>query len=398
MKNTIRARLRFFFVFAIAVALFTGTGCTHEGGGRSGKGDNNSPPGKPVKLIFIHHSCGENWLADDNGRLGIALMNNNYFVSDTNYGWGPKGIGDMTDIGHWWTWFRGPESRRYLSALYNENGQHSSYSRLSTDPGGENEIVMFKSCFPNSDVTGDPNEPVPPISSNPLRGDSHPLTIGNCKGIYLDLLNYFKTKPDKLFVVITAPPMSSLQEPSTNRAFNNWLVNDWLKDYPLKNVYIFDFYNVLTTNGGSPDVNDLGRDAGNHHRWWKGKVQHKTDGGSDLLAYPSADDHPNPAGNKKATAEFLPLLNYAYNRFKGQSPEPEPAPAPSSRTAATDSVGATEPSKIWYLAEGCTAGGFETWILVQNPGQTPAEVSVVYQTDKGRVEGPTFIHPKGGNR
>ena len=29
-------------------------------------------------LILIHHSCGENWLADGNGGLGLALRDNNY--------------------------------------------------------------------------------------------------------------------------------------------------------------------------------------------------------------------------------------------------------------------------------------------------------------------------------
>jgi hypothetical protein len=46
-----------------------------------------NPPANPVRLIFIHHSTGENWLSDSNGGLGIALRDNNYFVSDTNYDW-----------------------------------------------------------------------------------------------------------------------------------------------------------------------------------------------------------------------------------------------------------------------------------------------------------------------
>ncbi|MBN2006437.1 MAG: hypothetical protein JXA21_24000, partial [Anaerolineae bacterium] len=71
------------------------------------------PPAAPVKLIFIHHSTGGNWLADPNpdqpaGGLGRALMANNYFVSATNYGWGPDGIGDRTDIPNWPEWFLGP--------------------------------------------------------------------------------------------------------------------------------------------------------------------------------------------------------------------------------------------------------------------------------------------------
>ncbi len=56
--------------------------------------DNPNPPGSVVKLIFVHHSTGENWLADGYGGLGRTLDRNNYFVSDTNYGWGPNAIGD----------------------------------------------------------------------------------------------------------------------------------------------------------------------------------------------------------------------------------------------------------------------------------------------------------------
>jgi hypothetical protein len=167
-----------------------------------------NPPASPVKLIFIHHSCGENWLSDSDGGLGLALRNNNYFVSDTNYGWGPDGIGDRADIGNWWDWFLGSNSSTCLSALYNESDQNSSYSRLATDPGGENEVIMFKSCFPNSGLGGNASDP-PASGSNPLRGQdvsSSYHTVGNAKGIYNDILEYFATQQDKLFILITSPP------------------------------------------------------------------------------------------------------------------------------------------------------------------------------------------------
>jgi hypothetical protein len=279
-------------------------------------------PKNPVRLIFIHHSVGENWLSDTSGGLGIALRDNNYYVSDTDYDWGPDSIGSSTDIGNWWQWFRGPDSARYLGALYAEDKQISEYSRMSNPlVGGENQIIMFKSCFPNSELQGNINDPVPSIDSNPLRGESSGSefhTVANAKGIYIDLLEYFKTRPDKLFVVITAPPLTDATYAGSARAFNNWLVDSWLKDYTLSNVFVFDFYNVLTTNGGNPDANDLGLETGNHHRWWNGKIQHKTDGDDDAdpntLEYPTGDDHPSAAGNQKATAEFVPLLNYAYAR------------------------------------------------------------------------------------
>jgi hypothetical protein len=92
-------------------------------------------------------------------------------------------------------------------------------------------------------------------------------------------------------------------------------VNTWLSGYTHNNVAVFDFYNVLTSNGGSANTNDLGASGGNHHRWWNGSVQHSKTGSSNFLAYPTGDSHPSQAGNRKATAEFVPLLNYYYQRW-----------------------------------------------------------------------------------
>jgi hypothetical protein len=286
----------------------------------AGAAVNPAPPASPVKLVFIHHSTGEAWLADGHGGLGIALRDNDYFVSDTNYGWGPDSIGNDTDLGHWWTWFRGSSAATYLAALYGESEQHSSYSRLATDPGGPNRIVMFKSCFPNSQLSG-PSSPIPAIADNPLKGQAcgdSDFTVANAKGIYIDLLKYFGSHPEKLFVAVVAPPVASPDTPG-GRALADWLVDHWLQDagYTAGNVFVFDFYNVLSskTGGGSSDA---GLPTGNHHRIWNGAIQHKTDDGADRLAYPTgSDSHPNAAGDQKATAEFVPLLNAAYNAWAG---------------------------------------------------------------------------------
>ena len=253
----------------------------------------------------------------------------------------PTDIGDRTDIGNWWEWFRGPNSSTYLNALYNEGDQHSSYSRLSTAPTGGNEIIMFKSCFPNSALEGNPSDPVPSIDNNPLRGEgsgSEYHTVANAKGIYIDLLEYFRTRTDKLFIVITAPPLmesdTSASQAANARAFNNWLVNEWLTGYPYKNVAVFDFYNVLTSNGGDANTNDLGLETGNHHRWWNGAIQHIQTVANNMAAYPSGDSHPSQAGNLKATGEYVRLLNVAYNSFL------------ASQQGATPSDG------LWSIDEG----------------------------------------------
>ncbi len=94
----------------------------------------------PVRLIFIHHSTGENWLTDGYGNLGRELGNNNYFVSDTNYGWDPDAIGDHTDIPNWTEWFRSARTPTYMDALFKENGQNRNYTRTLADAGGESSL------------------------------------------------------------------------------------------------------------------------------------------------------------------------------------------------------------------------------------------------------------------
>jgi len=262
-------------------------------------------PTSPVRLIFVHHSTGQAWLEDGYGNLGKKLRDSRYYVSDTNYGWGPDAIGDQTDVGHWWTWFRGPKAATYTTALYTEAEQHSSYSRLATRPASENAVVMFKSCFPNSNVGGSPSDPIPAVADNPLKGGSGPLTVGNAKGIYLDLLNYFKTRRDKLLVLVVSPPLRAADTSPGNAAnaryLANWLVSPTglLKDYTAGNVFVFDYYTVLT---------------GGHHRVVGHSIEH-TVGPSNYLAFPTGDSHPAAAGDVIATTEFVPMLNAAYREW-----------------------------------------------------------------------------------
>ncbi len=106
---------------------------------------------------------------------------------------------------------------------------------------------MFKSCFPNSDLEGNPDDPP---------GTYGELTVSGAKYVYNTILHYFATRPDKLFIVITAPPLSDRTYAANARAFNNWLVEDWLAEnnYTLNNVAVFDFYNILTGKRCAPLV------------------------------------------------------------------------------------------------------------------------------------------------
>ncbi|NQS92351.1 MAG: hypothetical protein HQ574_08070, partial [Chloroflexi bacterium] len=193
-------KIQIFSLLMICVFILAGAGLFSSPAKASPQyqaGDSN-PPGSWVKLIFIHHSTGENWLSDGYGNLGQALAENNYYVSDTNYGWGPNSIGDRTNIPDWEDWFRSGDTSTYMNALFNEGEQHADYTRTATDPGGENEIIIFKSCFPNSDLEGNPDDP--PTADGWL-------SVGHAKYVYNEILAYFELHPEKLFIVITAPPL-----------------------------------------------------------------------------------------------------------------------------------------------------------------------------------------------
>src|SRR5450756_2840273 len=68
----------------------------------------------------------------------------------------------------------------------------------------------------------------------------------------------------------------------------------------------------------------------------------------------------------------------------------------NNRIEGHDSAGVPLPQKEWFLAEGSTAYGFKTWVLVQNPSPEPATVRITYLTPDGPVVKPEFT--VAGNR
>jgi hypothetical protein len=60
-----------------------------------------------------------------------------------------------------------------------------------------------------------------------------------------------------------------------------------------------------------------------------------------------------------------------------------------------DSIGTITPSDTWYLAEGATAGSFDTYVLVQNPGTEDAQVTLSFQLVSGIAQDYSFLLPAG---
>ncbi len=57
------------------------------------------------------------------------------------------------------------------------------------------------------------------------------------------------------------------------------------------------------------------------------------------------------------------------------------------------SRGVAAPAKAWYLTEGYTGPGFDTWVLLQNPGQAAAQAVVTFFKDDGSQVRRDFTLP-----
>ncbi|NUM53223.1 MAG: PKD domain-containing protein [Candidatus Hydrogenedentes bacterium] len=266
---------------------------------------NLSPPSAADDLVFIHHSCGENWL---NSGLHHTLAAKNYIDerNDITYGVAvahdsgrPASLGDvageLTDMHHWVLWFND-----YLDGV-----------RRHDCASGVNRIVVFKSCFPNSHVDDNGTEPGDPFSdwkttANYKAVFRHPAGPGNTYehdgNAYRALEDVFAKRSDTLFIAITAPPEcwqdSDAEIGARARAFNLWLKGEWLAGYQqrtgLHNVAVFDWFDVLAAPASD--------------RAHANRLRGEYGGGS-------GDSHPNDAANTRSTQLFAAFLDTAWQAF-----------------------------------------------------------------------------------
>lgn len=268
-------------------------------------------------IIFIHHSVGNNWLSNS---LHNALLAKDYIDerNDLYYGddilpdlgrpdsLGPQ-PGDRTNMNHWILWVND-----YLDHLIDHDCED-----------GINRIIMFKSCYPISNISSDGTEPGDPFSgaqtiANYKAVYRHPsgpgYTYSHNSYTYKPLFDIFAENPDILFIPVTAPPRHYAPSDATNdteahraRVFNNWLKNDALDDYNtlhpgLNNVAVFDFFDVLA--------------YADNHATHPNRLRSEY-GGS------SGDSHPNSTANSDSTEVFATdqdnFIDSAWDAFQGSA-------------------------------------------------------------------------------
>ncbi|RJP31073.1 MAG: SpoIID/LytB domain-containing protein [Actinobacteria bacterium] len=63
------------------------------------------------------------------------------------------------------------------------------------------------------------------------------------------------------------------------------------------------------------------------------------------------------------------------------------------RGGGHDAMGVSQPCDRWYFAEGYTGGDFDTYLLLQNPGSTPAGATLTYMRGDGSTVEQTILIP-----
>jgi hypothetical protein len=109
---------------------------------------------------------------------------------------------------------------------------------------------------------------------------------------------------------------------------------------------------------------------------------------SDILEYVNGD-----VGNDKIVATIVSANGrVAAERVQNRT-------APSGKLDSNSSLGNTAPGTTWYFAEGYTGISFQEYLVVQNPGTSPASVTVTFLPQSTPAATPrtvTFSVPANG--
>jgi hypothetical protein len=225
-------------------------------------------------IVFLHHSVGTNLI--DEGGVRELFNQAGYKFWDHGYNW--QGLRDPSGKNTGYS-YNVPNDNTDPDGLVAIFAQPAYGLPLNTFSGLlEHQVIAFKSCFPASDIQSDEQ-------------------LAQRKQWYLGIRDVMDKHPDKLFIVVTQPPLvpaeTKREYASRAHAFADWLNSDeFLKGHP--NVVTFDLFSQYAENDpGSPDYNMLRTDYRN-----------------------GVDSHPNKAANQTVAPVFVDAVIKAIEQFR----------------------------------------------------------------------------------
>lgn len=189
--------------------------------------------GDAVKIIFLHHSTGNNvwkggvpqWFEkynQDNGK--------NYQISERAFPSGKPYAWKNYPFDYWNIWVANAGSEPYM--------EEPTLEILT--PGYD--VIVFKHCYPVSAIM--PDEGTADTASEEK-------TLGNYKLQYAALKAKLRQFSDNKFIVWTGAALvaGNTNEESAARAreFAEWVRDEW--DEPGDNIFVWDFFDLETEGG-----------------------------------------------------------------------------------------------------------------------------------------------------
>lgn len=237
LNNTVEIDMRkivmgfFCLVNVFVLAAGTGNGeCKNTTAASFPKGS----LGTNARIILLHHSTGMNvwkgglasWIASYNSGKGT-----NYSITELSF---PS----SSYPGGW---------KNYPYDYWNIWINHGGASYYGSEPTlttliKQYNVIIFKHCFPVSDVTADSG--VAAVSSEGKQLQNYKLQYGELKKL-------MHSYPGTRFIVWTGAALTARSTNEANakraKAFSDWVKNTW--DEKGDNIYVWDF-RTLETGGG----------------------------------------------------------------------------------------------------------------------------------------------------
>jgi len=244
----------------------------------------------PTRIIFLHHSCGQNLIDQGGVRPGLTARGYEFW----DHGYNEEGLrrADGSHTGANWNVPGDNTDPDGFAAIFGQplhDPPDNTFSHLM-----QYDVIAFKSCYPVSNIADD-------------------YQLNEYKSHYRAIRDRIDQYPNKIFIVVTQPPQvpgsSTPDEANRARAWTQWLQSDeYLAGHP--NVFVFDFFGHLA--------------------------------GADNFLRPEYrqddyDAHPNAHANQVIGPLFVDFIDQTVRNFSGGGPRPTaavPTSAPAPPTTA----------------------------------------------------------------
>jgi hypothetical protein len=248
---------------------------------------NSFPSSIRPKILFIHHSVGESLIRD--GNMREILSEAGIYFWDHGYNNATAGLknekGDSA--GCYWIPDNNTRPYGYAKLFSMDLKKDNALQKILTN----HDIIIFKSCFPVSKIQPDN---ITEDAAIPWR-----QSLYNYKKHYLTIKNSISKYSDKIFIIVTQPPLhpkaTNHEESKRARAFTNWLQSySFIGDS--NNIFVFNYFDALA----DPTTNTLRSEFQMHHK--------------------NKNSHPNPLANMIMGARLSDfIINIAKHRIYSNS-------------------------------------------------------------------------------